>query len=378
VPSSGATRSGFRPAGKVLPEHARRHNRALLIEHLRRDGPLSRADLARATQLTAATVGDLVASLLGEGIVEEVGRRSAGTGKPATLLGIVSDARHVVCLDLSDESRLVGGVVNMTGAVVARREVARRGRTGAAAVDAVAELAAALLPETDRPVLGLGVGSPGVVYPGGVVQESSNLGWHHVPLASELATTLQLPVHVVNDANAAALGEHQFSGSVGPNLLVVKVALGVGAGLVLDGHLIEGDDSAAGEIGHVVVDEAGEPCACGNRGCLETLVAGSLLRARLGEELDQPARDALLTEAGEQLGLALAPVVSMLNLHSVVLSGPPGLLGEPFRAAVSAALKRRTFPLVSERLAVRFSSAEGDDVLLGTAAVVLKEELGVR
>lgn len=377
MPRSGTTRPAFRPAGKVLPEDARRHNRALVIEHLRRDGPLSRADLARATQLTAATVGDLVSSLLGEGIVEELGRRSAGTGKPATLLGIVPDARHVVCLDLSDEARLVGGVVNMTGTVVARRQADRRGRTGAAAVEDVAQLAAALLAETDRPVLGLGVGSPGVVYPGGVVQESSNLVWHHVPLADELTAALRLPVHVVNDANAAVLGEHQFSASSGPNLLVVKVGLGVGAGLVLDGHLIGGDDSAAGEIGHVVVDEAGEPCACGNRGCLETLVAGPRLRDRL-EHLDQPGRDAQLTAAGEHLGRALAPVVSMLNLHVVVLSGPPGLLGEPFRAAVAAALARRTFPLVSQRLEVRFSSAEGDDVLLGTAAVVFKEELGVR
>src|SRR5688572_1338777 len=92
--SSGSSGRTFRHRGKVLPGHGRRHNRALILDELRRDGPQSRADLARATQLTAATVSAFVTGLLGEGLVEEHGRRSTGTGKPGTLLQIVPDARH--------------------------------------------------------------------------------------------------------------------------------------------------------------------------------------------------------------------------------------------------------------------------------------------
>jgi predicted NBD/HSP70 family sugar kinase len=360
----------------VLPGHGRRHNRALILDELRQ-GPHSRADLARATQLTAATVGALVGGLLDEGIVEERGRRSAGTGKPATLLQIVPDARHVVGLDLSDARRFAGGVVNLVGDVVERRTVARRRRTGDAAVRLAAELVADLRGRTGRPVVGVGIGSPGVVFPEGVVQESSNLRWRDTPLAGEVGRGLDVPVHVVNDANAAVLAELRFGDATSAsssNLLVVKVGLGVGAGLVLDGQLIEGDGAAAGEIGHAVVDPAGAPCACGNRGCLEVVVAGSLLREKL-DGLDEAGRAAVLTAAGDRLGIALAPVVSMLNLAEVLLSGPPDALGAPFRDAVVATVKQRTFPLVGQRFRVRPTSTGDDDVLLGAAAVVLEREL---
>jgi predicted NBD/HSP70 family sugar kinase len=366
---------------KVLPGHGRRHNRGLILHQLLRYGPQSRADLARATQLTAATVGQFVTDLLDEGIVEERGRRSTGTGKPGTLLHVVADAREVVCLDLSDQSRFVGGVVNLVGGVGQRRTVARRGRTGDAAVRLVAELTNTLLSLTTGPVIGIGIGSPGVVFADGVVQDASNLRWHHTPLAADvrgaLETAVDLPVHVVNDANAAVLGERQFGDATTSNLLLVKIGLGVGAGLVLDGHLIEGDGSAAGEIGHVVVDPSGDRCACGNRGCLETVVAGSVLRQRL-DGLDDAARDAVLAAAGDRLGSALAPVVSMLNLSEVLMSGPADLLGEPFRRALVAAVTQRTFPLVATRFDARRTSTGNDDVLLGAAAVVLEQELGVR
>lgn len=376
VTELGTWSRAFRHTGKMLPGHGRRHNRALILDELRRHGPQSRADLARATQLTAATVGDFVTDLMEEGIVEERGRRSTGTGKPGTLLGIVADARHTVCLDLSDQSRFVGGVVNLVGDVVERRTLARRGRTGDAAVRLVAELTTDLLSLTSGSVVGVGIGSPGVVLPGGVVQASSNLHWQGTTLGADLTRDLDLPVHVVNDANAAVVGERQFRDDSGPNLLLVKVGLGVGAGLVLDGHLIEGDGSAAGEIGHVVVDPDGEPCACGNRGCLETVVAGSLLRERL-DGLDSTGREAVLRAAGDRLGIALAPIVSLLNLAEVLLSGPADLLGESFREALVAAVKQRTFPLVGKRFAARLTATGSDDVLLGAAAVVFEHELGV-
>jgi predicted NBD/HSP70 family sugar kinase len=374
------THGAFRSGGKALPGDARRHNRGLVLSRLLHHGPQSRADLARVTRLTAPTVSALVGGLLDDGLVAERGRRAGGTGKPATLLEIVADARHVVCLDLSDHSRFVGGLVNLTGQITARLDVARRGRTGEAAGRLVAELAADLVTTattTDRPVLGVGVGTPGIVYPGGVVQEASNLGWHHAPLGDELTTALAgPPVHVVNDANAAVLGELRFGGHQGPNLLLVKVGLGVGAGLVLGGRVVEGDESAAGEIGHVVVDEDGDDCACGNRGCLETILADGRLRQQL-DGLGPADRQQVLAAAGEHLGRALAPAIGLLNLRTVVVSAPAGLLDEVFRAALVAAVRRRTIPLAGGGVEAELSTTGKDDVLLGVAAVVLNQQLGV-
>ena len=130
-------------------------------------------------------------------------------------------------------------------------------------------------------MLGVGVGSPGIINRRGVVVEAPNLDWHGLDLAGELGAALGVGVHVANDANASALGEHTFGGSTGHGLLVITVGQGVGAGLLLDGNLLLGDHFAAGEIGHVMVIDPGEACACGRTGCLETVLAEPLLRRRI-------------------------------------------------------------------------------------------------
>jgi predicted NBD/HSP70 family sugar kinase len=359
-----------------VPEDARRHNRALVLQSLFRDGPLSRADLARATSLTPPSTSDLVGELLAEGLVEELGRRAGqGVGKPATLIGVVPDARHIVSLDLSDDEAFHGALVNLTGKILERCTVPHAGHTGDEAVDLVVRLATQLATASTRPLLGVGVGSPGLVHPDGVVLEAANLHWHGVALADRLAGAVGVPVCVANDANAATLAEYTF-GAAGPNLLLVKIGEGVGAGVLIDGRLYVGDRFAAGEIGHVIVDERGEPCACGRRGCLETAIAAPYLRRRAAA-IAPTQRTRVLATAGRRLGVALATVVSALNLDEVVLSGPPDLVGEPFRQAALDAIRRRAMPALGAHVSLRTSSLGDDDVLLGAATLVLGQELGV-
>jgi predicted NBD/HSP70 family sugar kinase len=355
---------------KAGPGDARRHNRALVLRTIFREGPLSRADLARVTHLTRVTTSDLATELLAEGLVEELGTRAdQGVGKPATLLGVVPDARLTITLDLSDDEQFRAALVDLAGKVLDRRAGDRDGRTGEAAVALAQDLVADLAAVADRPLLGVGVGSPGVVDPAGTVLEAPNRGWHDLDLAARLHDAVGAPVHVANDANAAALGELTTGGHADRSLLTVKIGHGVGAGLVLDGHLVVGDRFAAGEIGHVVVDPGGEPCACGRTGCLETAIAAPRLRRRR----DEAARG----RAGQRLGEALAPVISTLNLREIVLSGPLDVLDETFRASALAAIRARTMPAVGDHVDIRFSSLGEDDVLLGAAALVLDRELGV-
>jgi predicted NBD/HSP70 family sugar kinase len=359
---------------KAGPGDARRHNRALVLRTVFRQGPLSRADLARVTHLTRVTTSDLAAELLAEGLVEELGTRvDQGVGKPATLLGVVPDARLTITLDLGDDERFRAALVDLSGKVLDRRTAERDGRTGAAAVDIARALALDLATAADRPLLGVGVGSPGVVDPAGIVLEAPNRGWHDLDLAAHLAGALDAPVHVANDANAAALAELGVGEHADRSLLCIKVGQGVGAGVVLDGHLVVGDRFAAGEIGHVVVDPDGERCACGRTGCLETAIAAPRLRRRSRDGDPRAARVA----AGHRLGEALAPVISTLNLREVVLSGPLDVLDETFRSAALDAIRARTMPAVGDHVDLRFSSLGEDDVLLGAAMLVLDRELGV-
>jgi predicted NBD/HSP70 family sugar kinase len=365
----------LRPRGKLLQEDTRRHHRALLLQQLFRDGPASRADLARTTGLTRVTVSDLVGELVGEGLVEELGAPAGSrVGKPPMLVGLAPDAAHIVSLDLSPDDRMVGAVVNLAGEVKARHELAVSGRKGADAVALVLQLAAALVALTDRRVLGVGVGSPGVVDAEGTVVDAPNLGWKDTPLAATLRHELGVPVFVANDANTAVLGEHTFGDAGDGGLMLLRVGTGVGAGLVLEGALLHGHRSAAGEIGHVVVDPDGEQCACGRVGCLETLLAAPQLRRRLAAGGDP---DHVLTRLGEQLGAVLAPVVGTLNLHEVVLSGPHDLLDGRLREAADRTIRERTMPVTGDELVVRTSTLGDDVVLVGAAVLVLAGQLGV-
>jgi predicted NBD/HSP70 family sugar kinase len=357
-----------RPIGKLAAEDTRRYHRSLILQHLFAAGPASRADLARATGLTRVTVSDLVGGLISNGLLGELGSPTENrVGKPPTFVGLLADAAHIVALDLSPDDRMTGAVVDLFGQVKARAEVPREGACGEEAVRLAVGLAEQLRGSTGRPVLGVGLGSPGVVDGNGVVLDAHNLLWAGVDLTGILRSRLGLPVYVANDATTAVLAEYTFGGTTAADLMLVRIGTGVGAGLVVGGALVQGHAWAAGEIGHVVVDPAGLRCACGRAGCLETVVA--VPRLRHG---DRP-----LASAGTVLGQVLAPVVAALNLHEVVLAGPPDLLDGELREALDATIRERVMAASADDLVVRMSPLGDDVVLVGAAVLVLSGELGV-
>jgi predicted NBD/HSP70 family sugar kinase len=366
--AGGSPRRPLRPIAKLLAEDTKRHNRALILQQLFADGPASRADLARATRLTRVTISDLVGGLIDEGLLGELGAPAeTKVGKPPTLVGLLPDAAHIVALDLSPDDRMTGAVIDLSGQVKARAEAPRDGAAGEAAVLLAVRLAHQLRAATDRPLLGIGVGSPGVVDGKGVVLNAPNIGWADVDLTGILRREFNVPVYVANDANAVVMGEYTFGETAAADLMLLRIGTGVGAGLVVGGALVEGHTSAAGEIGHVVVDPAGLRCACGRTGCLETVLA--VPRLRRG--------DRSLASVGVILGETLAPVVAALNLSEIVLAGPLDLLDGELREAVDATVRERVLATLSAELVVRTSPLGDDVVLLGAAVLVLSGELGV-
>lgn len=370
---------------KVLPEDGRAHNRSLVLQTLYRAGRQSRADIARLTRLTRVTVSDLVAELIAEGLIIEIGKREdSRPGKPATLLDINRGASQIVGLDLSEYSTLRGAVLDLDGRILERAETPLAGGTGAEATAKVMALAEALVARTTAPILGLGVGSPGVVDLAGVVISAPNLGWTDEHLQDNLIDRFGIPVIVGNDARAAVLAEHSFGGA-GSDMMLIKVGHGVGSGLLLNGSLLFGSRFAAGEIGHVVVGtEGGAECACGKFGCLETWLAAPRLAARIAaarasdqSRSPQEAAEPILRQAGRHLGIALAPVVAALNLAEIVLSGPTDLLDGPLSEAIIKTLRDRTMAELHSDLVVRMTTLGQDIVIRGAAVMVLSGQLGV-
>jgi predicted NBD/HSP70 family sugar kinase len=247
-----------------------------------------------------------------------------------------------------------------------------------------------LIAMAGAPVLGIGVGAPGVVDLEGRVLESANLDWHGIDLGAGLRDRFDIPVSIANDAAMAALVEYRRQ-AVDRSLVLVKLGRGVGAGVVLNGALHRGEHSAAGEIGHVRVMDDGASCRCGNRGCLETVAGVPAILRRLGADPEQHPWDAIalaslfgeepvrqaLTDAGRHLGMVLANVVATLDIGRLVLA--PDLLnaGDILVEEVRREMRSRILPTTADLVDIEVTQMGGDLVLAGAASAVLIDRLGV-
>jgi predicted NBD/HSP70 family sugar kinase len=360
----------------VLPSQARAHNRGVVLGLLFHSGPVSRADLARATGLTRVTISEIVGGLLTEGLVAELGLRPDGrVGKPAMMVGLRATEHHVVAVDLQ---RLPVGriaVLDLDGTVVSERTTDLTDLRGEAAYLALERWCREALDSTPERVVGIGIGTPGIVDAGGGIVESVRLGWKDLPLAERLSAALGLGVHVANDADTAALAEFTYGEASSSGFMAVVVGQGVGAGLVIDGHLVRGHRLAAGEIGHLTVDPRGAVCECGRRGCLETIVAPTYL-ARTLEGRTPARRRTALRDAGKRLGAVLAPVVAALDLEEVLLIGPADLLDGPLLEAAAGTVDATLLPTTGPAPRVRMAELGDNGVLQGATALVLAGEFG--
>jgi len=330
-------------------ESLRRLNRLRVIHALRDQGLISRAEIARRTGLSRSTVSSLVSDLQADGLVVEREEHGAahGTqgGRPPILLSFDSSAGAAVGIDFG-HSHLRVAISDLSSRILAERAVPLdTDHAAEEGLDAAADLVEELLAEAgidSSQVIGAGMGLPGPIrQEDGVVGSSAILpGWVGVPAVGEMRRRLDIPILVDNDANLGALAElHHGIARGRHDVVYLKVASGVGAGIVLGGRLHRGASGIAGEIGHVQVGEDGHVCRCGNRGCLETMVSAARLLELLRPAYDTPLTieqvlaldvegDAgvrrVLTDAGRTIGRAVADLANSLNPELVVVGGTLG------------------------------------------------------
>ena len=387
---------------KATHRDTRRSNERLVLRTIYEDGPLSRADVARSTDLTRTTVSDLVEGLLDDGLVVEAGTGPSTGGKAPILLRVPADARQLIGIDV-DRDRMSGVVVDLRGEIQHRETRELDGRDGADALRELDSLVLSLTEAATRPLIGVGVGTPGLVDPvDGTVRWAVGLDWRDEPVGGRLADITGLPTVVVNDSQAAAMAEWTFGQhDTGSAMVVVKVGEGIGAGIVLGGRLYAGEDSGAGEIGHTRVTDDAIACRCGSTGCLETIASqrAVLERARAlsasqpgwalaGESVthralleafeagDAVARTVVL-ESAPSLGRTLGAVIGTLGARDVVLVGPMADFGEPWLQEVRAEASRSALPLLVERATIHLGRTGDDVVELGAAAMLMTSELGL-
>src|SRR3954447_2912324 len=378
-----------KPPGAL--EAMREGNRTRLVDALRRAGTASRADLARATGLSRSTVSSLVADLQERGVVAERGDDRSRAGRPGVLLALDPSAGAAVGVDFG-HSHLRVAVSDLSSPFLAERlEALDVDHRADEALDRAAGLVDEVLADAGierARVLGAGMGLPGPIdRRTGTVGSSVILpGWAGVRAAEAMSARLDLPVIVDNDANLGALAEVAVGAGRGlTDVVYVKIASGIGAGLVLGGRLHHGATGVAGELGHVQVRADGAVCRCGNRGCLETVAAsGALMESMRGAHgpLTVPAllglaaagdlgAGRILEDAGRAVGSVLADLCNHLNPEAIVVGGELAAAGEPLLAGMREAIGRRAQPAAAAAVRVMAGVLGERAELLGALALVV-------
>ena len=392
---------------KATREDTKAHNYQLVRKTIYSHVEISRADVARLTGLTRTTVSDVIGDLIGDGLVAEVGVGPSIGGKPPILLRVVDDSRCLIGVDLAD-SEFRGALINLRGVVRHRVSLPVRDRDGDAALALLYELVDSLIAQANRPLAGIGIGTPGLMDPQTrTVRQAVNLDWRDLPLGDLLEQRFGPHVYIANDSQVAAMAECIFgSGRGASNLVVIKVARGIGAGIVIGGEIYYGDGFGAGEIGHVAVVENGEECRCGHFGCLETVSSCRAIeeQARSGARRDpdsiyhrlaqspeaididavarafeagDEATRRIVEKAGFYLGVAVANLVGALNIERVVIAGTIACFGPALLHPIREQVDRRSLDILARKTVVSLSELGPDIVSLGAAALLLSSGLGL-
>ena len=362
------------------------HNRDLVLRTIFMHDSISRAEVARITNLTKTTVSEVVNVLLRQGVVGEVGKGESLGGKNPTLLSIMPDSRCTIGLNLS-QSKFMGAIVNLRGEIRRKIEVTIRDDNGENALNTVYQILDELTQDCSNNLIGIGVGAPGLINSSeGIVVNAVNLDWHNLDLGKLLIQRYKKPVSVLNDSQATAIGEFVYNrnNKMEENYIVVNVNQGIGAGILINGKLFQGDGGWAGEIGHVVIDEHGERCRCGKRGCLETISSSRAVLKQLGSssideailaysEKDIRTRH-VVNNAAHYLGISLANIIGVLNIRKLVLTGEMVRFGEDWLEAVKTSMEEAALSGITKETSIETGKFGFDACILGAAAFLLLDD----
>lgn len=368
---------------KATHQQTKQHNRDLVLRTIFANESISRAEVARVTHLTRTTVSEIVNGLLTEGLVNEVGRGESMGGKSPILLSAVANSRYLIGLNLAQD-KFIGAIVNLRGDIKEMVEAPVHDDNGQKALELVYQIIDQLMRKRIKPIVGIGVGTPGLVNTReGLVVNAVNLEWQNLPLGQLLEKKYKTPVSILNDSQATAIGEFVYGGGHAPdeNLIVVNVKHGIGSGILVNGRLFQGDGGGAGEIGHVVVQENGELCRCGKRGCLETISSARAVLQQLKiDSLDkaQSAFDSgdanarqVVTNAAHYLGISLANLIGTLNIQKIVITGDMTRFGNVWLDAVNASMQSAALSRLSEDTRLELGELDYRACILGASAFLL-------
>ncbi|MFE9654379.1 ROK family protein [Micromonospora sp. NPDC006431] len=366
-----------------------------LLQLLRDGQARTRAELATETGLARSTVRLRLDALTDAGLVTDWGSDAVTGGRPASRFVFNARGRAVLAADVG-ATHATAAIADLTGEPLAVERLTLDIADGPDAVlslliDTWRRLCANHDPAA--PIAGVGIGLPGPVEhsTGKPTHPPIMPGWNGYDVPARIAVDFAVPVLVDNEVNLMALGEHVRCFPDEAHMVFVKVATGIGSGLISNGQLHRGDVGAAGDLGHILAPHAGDvQCRCGNSGCLEAVASGPAIAAKLRAagldatnnadvvalvQAGSPIAGQAVRQAGRDIGEVLAAGVSLFNPSLIVIGGAVAQAGEMLLAGVRESIYRRSLPLATERLRIVTSQAGANAGVVGAAAMVVQHVL---
>jgi len=367
-----------------------------LFQLLRDGNPRTRSELSALTGLARSTVALRVDELISLGLIGPVGDAASTGGRPPSRIALKPSARLVLAADLG-ASHAHLALTDLAGARLASRQGPIDIADGPEAVLGwMVATCRELLTEIGREkrdLIAIGIGLPGPVEhaTGQPINPPIMPGWDRFDVPGWVQQHLEVPVLVDNDVNIMALGERQTAWPEVQHMVFVKVATGIGSGIISGGVLQRGAQGIAGDIGHVQLSRAaGIPCHCGNRGCLEAVASGPAIAGTLrdgasvletgAQVIERVKRGDLeaiqaVRQAGRDIGEVLTACVSLINPSVIVIGGSMAQAGEHLLAGVREVVYTRSTPLASEHLAIVESSSGADSAVIGASMLAIHHAL---
>jgi len=357
---------------------------------IRSKGLISRAELADTLGLNRSTITAVVHQLMEQNFVLEVGIGSSKGGRPPLLLQFNADYAYAACLEWTSEHiRLC--VTDLKGQIHWTRTLPyfpnRPPRPQVEQAVEALKTAHAELPPKPQPLLGIVIGVPGIVDRRHVI--SYDLGWDEMPLADEFASAFDCPVIVENSAHIGLTAERYFGNGLGEaNLCYIRINRGVQAGVLYEDRIYRGSEGFVGNFGHLVVDQKGRKCICGNRGCLQAYISEQALLESYGNhttdqdgvDLPKLIRNAKEKEPGairavhefaEYLGTGVGNLINLMNPGAVVVDTALAEIGDTIGSALFNRIHKTALPYPRRNVRILFSNLGEQAIPLGAAAILL-------
>lgn len=383
-------------------------NKQNVLNIIRNNGPIYKAEIARMTGLSIPTIMKITDDFIDKKLIREIGKGESNGGKPPELLELIPDSNFIIGVDIGT-TYITAIAMDMTAKIISKTSVPTKIKD---TIENVITRISDVIEETiiqsgvnERRILGVGIGMPGILNDkAGKVLFSPDFGWEDIDFISSLRKRgIKLPILIENVTRVMALGERLFGAAKNiDNFICINLGYGIGSAIVIQGELYKGSSGTSGEFGHIMMEKNGPLCSCGNYGCLEALASANAISVKARTLLEKGEKSSIyeivsgdlasidaktvfdaarksdmlackiILEATEYIGIAIANTIDFFDPELIILEGGVAKAGEILLENIKTTVASRKMKYAGKNTELRISEMGSDSATIGAAALLLK------